>query len=53
MEIRSLRRNEVAELIDDLWLPFAEEMAEVDSYNELAADARDHAFAYLRERLQD
>ncbi|MFQ3294702.1 MAG: ribosomal protein S18 acetylase RimI-like enzyme [Halobacteriales archaeon] len=53
MEIRPLRQDEGAELIDDLWLPFAEEMAEIDPYNELADDARKHAFSYRRERLQD
>jgi ribosomal protein S18 acetylase RimI-like enzyme len=53
MEIRPLRHDEVGRLIDDLWLPFAEEMAEIDSYNELAEDARDQAFSYKRERVQD
>jgi ribosomal protein S18 acetylase RimI-like enzyme len=53
MDVRPLRQDEVAALVDDLWLPFAEEMAEIDPYNELAEDAREHAFPYRRDRLHD
>lgn len=53
MEVRTLRKPEVGGFVDELWLPFAEEMAELDSRNALADDARDHAIQYRRDRVDD
>lgn len=53
MEIRSLRADEVDRLIDELWLPFAREMAELDAYNALADDVREDARTYRRTNQED
>lgn len=53
MEIRPLRADEVDRLIEELWLPFASEMAELDAYNALADDVLDAARAYRRSNLAD
>ena len=53
MEIRRLVEEDVEPLVDDLWLPFAREMAALDAYNALADDLRADALAYRRERPAD
>lgn len=54
MEIRTLDEETIPALVDDLWLPFAEEMAELDPYNELAEEgAREHAIDYRHNQLTD
>lgn len=53
MDIRPLRRGEVPALVEELWLPFAEEMADLDAYEALAdgVDAAAEAIEHRRERL--
>lgn len=51
--LRRLRADEIETLVDDLWLPFAREMAELDDYNALQSDVREQAVAYRRERFED
>lgn len=53
MEIRRRRAGDVDRLIDELWLPFAREMAELDSYNALAVDVIVDARAYRRSNLEE
>lgn len=43
----------VGTLIDDLWDPFAREMAAFDSYDEVPADIGEDAISYRRDRLED
>lgn len=51
--VRPLRTNEIETLVDDLWLPFAKEMAELDPYNRLADDVRADAVDYRQTTLED
>lgn len=51
MEIRQASRDDVAAIVDELWLPFAREMAELDDYNALASDIREDAIEYREEKL--
>lgn len=51
MEVRRLVEEDVTALVEELWLPFAREMADLDAYNALAEDVREDALAYRRERL--
>jgi hypothetical protein len=51
MEIRQASRDDAVALVEDLWLPFAREMAELDDYNALAAAAREDAVEHRREKL--
>ncbi|RDZ63703.1 N-acetyltransferase [Haloferax sp. Atlit-12N] len=55
MQIRPLRADEVDALVDDLWLPFAEEMGDIDDYDALAedADVRAEALDYRTEQVED
>lgn len=53
MEIRPLRGDDIDRLVDQLWLPFSREMADLDPYNELATDVREYAIAYRQEQLED
>jgi ribosomal protein S18 acetylase RimI-like enzyme len=60
MNVRRLREDEIPALVDDLWHPFAREMADLDSYNalvdrydELDDDAREDALAYRREQYRN
>lgn len=60
MAVRRLREDDVPELVEDVWHPFAREMAELDSYNdlvprydELSDEARAEAVAYRREQYRD
>ena len=53
MQLRRLDESEVAEFVDDLYLPFAHEMADVDEYNALADEGqvREANVAYRRDQL--
>ncbi len=53
--IRRLRESEVRTLVEDLWLPFSEEMAALDRYEALAddVDVVAEAVAYRERRLRD
>ncbi|MFC6941390.1 GNAT family N-acetyltransferase [Salinirubellus sp. GCM10025818] len=55
--VRPLREDEseVERLVEELWLPFAREMADVDDYNELVDEgtAREHGLSYRHEQLRD
>jgi GNAT superfamily N-acetyltransferase len=51
MEIRQASTDEAVAIVDDLWLPFAREMADLDDYNALAADTREAAIEHRREKL--
>lgn len=53
MDIRRLREEDIEPLVADLWLPFAEEMAELDAHNELAGSVREEARSYRRGLLAD
>lgn len=53
--VRPLREAEVERLVEELWLPFAREMADLDDYNELVDGglAREHGVSYRHEQLAD
>jgi len=53
MDVRALRADEIDRLIDELWLPFAREMADLDTYNELVDDVRADARSYREAKLAD
>ncbi|WP_254862823.1 GNAT family N-acetyltransferase [Halovivax gelatinilyticus] len=53
MEYRRLDADDIDALVDELWLTFSMEMAELDSYNELGDDVRDHAIEYRQANLDD
>ncbi|WP_416840574.1 GNAT family N-acetyltransferase [Haloferax sp. DFSO52] len=55
MRIRPITRDEITELVDDLWLPFAGEMGDIDEYDALAedVDVRAEALDYRRTQLDD
>ncbi|MDY6817191.1 MAG: GNAT family N-acetyltransferase [Halobacteriales archaeon] len=52
-EIRRLQEREIEPLIEELWFPFAEEMASIEEFNELADDIRADAIDYRREQFDD
>jgi ribosomal protein S18 acetylase RimI-like enzyme len=54
VNLRPLTADDLAQFVDELWLPFAEEMAELDSFNQLAddVDCRTEAIAHRRKRLE-
>lgn len=52
-DIRRLSAGEIPDLIDDLWEPFAREMADIDGYNDLADEIREPALAYRKNQLED
>lgn len=52
MEIRTIDEETIPALVDDLWLPFAEEMADLDPYNELAEEGvRKHAIDHRHDQF--
>ncbi|SEQ94661.1 GNAT family N-acetyltransferase [Natrinema salaciae] len=53
MNVRNIREDEIETLVDDLWVPFAAEMADLDSYNEVADEVRESALTYRRDHLAD
>lgn len=54
MEIRRLQEGEIPALVDELWLPFSQEMAALDPYNELADDGvREHALDHREKQCED
>ncbi|KAB1193398.1 GNAT family N-acetyltransferase [Haloferax sp. MBLA0076] len=55
MQIRPLTDDDVPSLVDDLWLPFADEMGGIDQYDALSedTDVRAEAVEYRRNQLDD
>lgn len=53
MTVRRLRREEISTFVDELWFPFAEEMADLDAYNDLADDLREDVLTYRRRRFEE
>lgn len=53
MTIRAIREPELPVLVDDLWFPFAEEMGELDPYNELAENVRNDAIEHRERQFED
>lgn len=51
--VRPIEPDELGRLVDDCWLPFAGEMAELDDYNALVENPRPAAVDYRRERFDD
>lgn len=53
MDIRQPDPAEVSDVIDELWIPFAQEMERLDEYNALADDIRDDAIAHRKQQLSN
>ncbi|MFB6192894.1 MAG: N-acetyltransferase family protein [Candidatus Nanohaloarchaea archaeon] len=53
MEIRKAGKEDAELIVDELWRPLAEEMAEYSDYNELKDDIRKQALEYREEKLGD
>lgn len=53
MEIRPIRRQEIDALIRELWLPFAQEMADLDPFDDLVADPLQTAREYRVGHFED
>lgn len=55
MQIRPAHEEDVTALVDDLWLPFADEMADIDDYDALAedVDVRTEAIAHRHAQFED
>lgn len=54
MRIRRLRADELATFVDDLWLPFAREMATIDDFDTLAEQGvRQSVNSYVADRFSD
>lgn len=52
--IRPLRADELESLVENLWVPFAEEMADVDEHDALAEEGlRENAVEYWREQFEN
>lgn len=52
--IRPLGADEIEILVEDLWLPFAEEMADVSAFDALAGQGvRENAIEYRREQFEN
>ena len=52
MEIRKLEKDEIPELVDQLWKPLAEEMEELTEYNRLAEEnVRENTISFRREKF--
>lgn len=52
MDIRRPQPEDVPALVEELWLPFAEEMAEIDPFDELDDDIMDEATSYRAELVE-
>ena len=54
MRIRRLRAGELVAFVDDLWVPFAREMAALDDFDTLADHGvRANVFSYVKDRFSD
>ena len=52
--IRRLREAEISSLVEELWVPFAEETAEIDDHDVLADEGvLEHALEYRREQFEN
>lgn len=52
MQIRPLDPSEVELLVDELWVPLADRMADLSQYNALTDDVRKRALAFRREQVE-
>lgn len=52
MQIRPVDPDEIEALVDQLWVPLAEEMERVNSYHALTDDAREKVLAYKRDLVE-
>lgn len=52
MEIRQAEGSDLVPIVDELWFPFAREMAETDPYHELAPDSRKPALDYRKTLIE-
>ncbi|WP_423746291.1 GNAT family N-acetyltransferase (plasmid) [Haladaptatus sp. SPP-AMP-3] len=54
MRIRRLRGTELVQFVDELWLPFAREMATMDDFDTLAdSGVRVNVLSYVKDRFSD
>ncbi len=54
MDVRRLRATELVPFVDDLWFPFAREMATIDEFDTLADHGvRANVFPYVKDRYSD
>ncbi|WP_458209327.1 GNAT family N-acetyltransferase [Haladaptatus sp. NG-SE-30] len=54
MQVRRLQATELVTFVDDLWLPFAREMAAMDDFDTLAEEGvRQNVFSYVKDRFSD
>lgn len=53
MEFVAPEPDDAERVVEELWLPLAREMADIDPYNELAEDVRSDAVTYRRRKLSD
>lgn len=51
MDIRQASIDDAVAIVDELWLPLAREMAELDGYNALASDIRPDAIEHREKKL--
>lgn len=51
MKIRQASRDDATAIVEDLWMPLAKEMSEVDDHHKLASDAREAAIEHREEKL--
>ena len=51
MKIRQASRDDAIAIVEDLWMPLAKEMSEVDDYHRLSSDCREVAVEHREEKL--
>lgn len=51
MRIRQASSDDAVAIVDELWMPFARDMAKLDDYNALASDIRADAIEHREEKL--
>jgi len=52
MDVCEASRRDLPELVDELWFPFAKELARIDSFDELDEGIRDDALQYRNRLLE-
>jgi ribosomal protein S18 acetylase RimI-like enzyme len=53
MKTRQLSQDDIETLVDELWVPLANEMAGLSTYQELAPDAREQTIAHKQSLCED
>ncbi|WP_458189928.1 GNAT family N-acetyltransferase [Haladaptatus sp. NG-WS-4] len=54
MQVRRLRVDELIAFVDDLWLPFAREIATIDDFDTLAeSGVRQNVYSHVKDRFSD